>query len=451
MVVKVDRESLRVLDQLGAVRALLPSQISNKLERRRFAVATDKDGTEVRNDDTVKEVAGEQRSGSILHIHRVYLFLQNRQQAENSGIFVVRNSAVVTVAAKGGRIAGPDLTKMNPAMQRGGATPGAAMLPPKTYGRDRLLGKTVTIRKGPYKGLLGIVKDTTDAEARIELHTKNKVITVSKEVLGVKDPVTGASMDGGRFSRGGGAIGAPSSGRGGYGGSTPRVSDGFDGSRTPAMAFGGKTPAWGNSGSNSGSRTPGWKLPTNANNGGRTPGWADGSRTTNPYADGSRTAYGGATAYGGVSSPSLSSSLKRKLISQTNRHQPGTQTPPPRTIPLQASPPTPVLAPLQHGRRPRAPRPTAASTRRPRALQRRPRRARTPRRHPVPTACMAAVQRRVIQLHARRIPTAGRRRREPSTRRRPGLWAVGMMKGMSECLWTPGSHSVSQETGFLMR
>lgn len=317
VVVKVDRESLKVLDQLGAVRTLLPSQISNKLERRRFAVATDKDGTEVRNDDTVKEVAGEQRSGTILHIHRVYLFLQNRQQAENSGVFVVRNSAVVTVAAKGGRIVGPDLTKMNPAMQRGGAAPSGAMPPPKSYGRDRLLGKTVTIRKGPYKGLLGIVKDTTDAEARIELHTKNKVITVSKDVISVKDPITGAAMDGGKFSRGG-AGGAPFAGGrpgGGYGGNTPgHGADAWDGGRTPSMAMGGKTPAWG--AFNSGARTPGWKQPSAAS-GGRTPapGWADGSRTANPYADGSRTAYGGATAYGGVSSypplPCTSSNLPK--------------------------------------------------------------------------------------------------------------------------------------------
>lgn len=271
---------------------MLPSQISNKLEKRRFAVATDKDGTEIRHDDTVKEVGGESRQGRVLHIHRVYLFLQNREQTENAGVFVARNSNVVTVAAKGGRtaVAGPDLTKMNPALQQNGRGPGASgMPPPKTGGRDRMIGRTVTVRKGPYKGLLGIVKDATDLEARVELHTKNKVITVSKDVLTVKDPYSGQAMDSGRFG-----------GRGGFGGATPRVptASAWDGGRTPAGAMaGGKTPAWG--GAASGSRTPGWKQ----NAGGRTPApsWGDGSRTVNPYADGSRTSYGGATAYGGVS------------------------------------------------------------------------------------------------------------------------------------------------------
>ncbi|KAL9600345.1 MAG: hypothetical protein Q9179_003252 [Wetmoreana sp. 5 TL-2023] len=186
-VTKVDRESLRVLDQNGSVRSVMPSQISNKIERRRNAVATDRNGSEIRNDDTVREIGGEQKKGVILHIYRSFLFLHNREQTENSGISVVRAMNVATVAAKGGRVAqasnGPDLTKMNPALQRNGANGNSAMPPPKSFGRDRAQGQTVTIRKGPYKGLLGIVRDTTDTEARVELHTKGKTITVAKDTL----------------------------------------------------------------------------------------------------------------------------------------------------------------------------------------------------------------------------------------------------------------------------
>lgn len=184
---------MRVLDQNGSVRSVMPSQISNRLERRRNAVATDRNGSEIRHDDTVREVGGEQRKGIIMHIYRSYLFLHDREQTENSGISVVRASNVLTVAAKGGRVAqassGPDLTKMNPALQRNGANGTGAMAPPKTFGRDRAIGQTVTIRKGPHKGLLGIVKDTTDTEARVELHTKAKTISVQKETLSFKEYV----------------------------------------------------------------------------------------------------------------------------------------------------------------------------------------------------------------------------------------------------------------------
>ncbi|KAF2265294.1 transcription elongation factor Spt5 [Lojkania enalia] len=296
-VIKVDREVLRVVDQNANVRTLLHSQVSSIVGRNRNAVATDRDGSEIRNDDTVKEHGGEGRVGRVIYIHRGVLFVRNREVLENAGIFVVRSANVTTMAAKSGRAQaiGPDLGKLNPALQAG--TNGNAMPPPRTFGRDKLIGKTVVIRKGPYKGLLGIVKDTMNDEARIELHSKNKQISVKKELLTVKDPITGNNMEfGGKF---------PNRSRGGYPGTTPA---------------GGRTPGWGNSSSRNGpswgstptgGRTPGWG---GGGGGGRTPGWGgatayggDGSRTayggdgsrTAYGGDGSRTAYGGATAYGG--------------------------------------------------------------------------------------------------------------------------------------------------------
>lgn len=236
-IVKVDRESLRVLDQNGSIRTILPTQVTNKVTPRRDAVATDRNGAEIRHGDTVREVYGEQRNGVILHIHRSFLFLHNKAQAENSGIVVVRTTNVVTVSAKGGRSTGPDLSKMNPALMGNGA-PGNMMGPPpsKNFGRDRLLGKTVLVRKGALKGLMGIVKDTTDVQARVELHSKNKLVTIPKELLVVKDPVTGQTID---ISRGRGAPRVP------QGGSAAPPS-GWHGGRTPmAAADSSRTPAWG--------------------------------------------------------------------------------------------------------------------------------------------------------------------------------------------------------------
>ena len=298
----MDRESLRVIDQNNTVKSVMPSQISNKIEKRRHAVATDRNGSEIRQDDTVREIGGESRQGVILHIHRSFLFLHNREQTENSGIFVTRATNVATVAAKGGRVAnaqsnGPDLSRMNPALQRNGGANGNSggnMMPPKSFGRDNTIGKTVTIRKGPYKGLLGIIKDTTDNEARIELHTKNKTIQVAKDVLSFKDPITGNSISFHDFA-GRGRGGA----RGGFGGATPgRQTSNWTGGRTPmAVGDGGRTPAWGAAPS----RTPAWQgAGQNSGLSSRTPRWGqgDGGRTPAWGVDGGRTAYGGA---GGVS------------------------------------------------------------------------------------------------------------------------------------------------------
>ena len=157
---------------------------------------------------------------------------------------------VQTIAAKGGRVntaasTGPDLTAMNPALKlhKNGSENKPVQQQPRSFGRDKAIEQTVIIRKGAYKGLLGIVKDTTDTHARVELHTKSKTITVPKENLSFKNKTTGATIDiagrGGRGGYGGGA------GRGGSGGGD-RVPGWQGGSRTP-MAGGNsdRVPAWG--------------------------------------------------------------------------------------------------------------------------------------------------------------------------------------------------------------
>ncbi|KAF8248719.1 hypothetical protein K440DRAFT_243169 [Wilcoxina mikolae CBS 423.85] len=191
-VIKIDKASLRVLEQNGDARTVIPSQVVEKVYRRN-AVATDRNGSEIRVGDTVREIAGNTRTGMVLHIYRAFVFLHNRDQNENSGIFVCRATNVATIVAKGGRVAqsnGPDLTKMNPAMLKNGASGGNMMPPPaRIGGRDKTIGQTVNIRQGPYKGLMGIIKDATDNTARVELHTKSKTITIEKMKLGFREYV----------------------------------------------------------------------------------------------------------------------------------------------------------------------------------------------------------------------------------------------------------------------
>ncbi|KAK6197030.1 hypothetical protein LQW54_010946 [Pestalotiopsis sp. IQ-011] len=286
-IVKIDRESMVVLDQNGDNRQVLPSQIANKLPRRKMAVAADRNGAEIRLDDVVKENGGMARQGKIIHIHRTFVFCHTHATNENAGIFVSRVSNVSTISAKGGRNNAksslPDLNSMNPALKRNAN--GSAMAPPPkpTIGRDRLIGQTVTIRKGGWKGLLGRVKETSDTHARVELHTKSKIINLPKQDLIVKDPLTGREIKNYDSRRPPGA-GAPRFDGGRPGG------DWNAGSRTPmASGMSNRTPAW----KTPSARTPAWNKGGSGDFGGRTPAWsgADGSRTVNPY-DGSRTAYG---------------------------------------------------------------------------------------------------------------------------------------------------------------
>lgn len=207
-----------------------------------------------------------------------------------------------------------------------------SFLPPSVKGA---LGKSVTVGgPGPYKGLIGILRDVGVKNAKIELHTDSKVISVLNErvilTAGGERLIPSLSSSS-AFSFGndrpwasqGAAVNAPahhSPSLGGsktpawggrIGGQTPLVGSSGGGSRTPAWgsssvsAGGSRTPAWGNLGNQTpqsgptGSRTPAWggigaQTPVVGGAGNRTPSWgasAGGSKT--PVNAGSRTPMGG--------------------------------------------------------------------------------------------------------------------------------------------------------------
>ncbi|KIX00503.1 uncharacterized protein Z518_10643 [Rhinocladiella mackenziei CBS 650.93] len=305
-VIKADRESVRILDQNGSLTTRIPSQVQ-KIEARKNAVATDKNGSEIRVGDVVRESGGEGKTGTILHIHRGYVFAHNKLGIENSGIWVARCTNVITTAAKGGRITAPttDLTKMNPALQI--KRPDMSMGPPQRPGRDPLQGKLVHINKGVYKGHRALVKDTTAGEARLELQTKNKILTLSKFDLSIIDPNTQART---RYEDWTKHRGGPSAIRAGQGTPGSRVPDGGFGGRTPmGVMEGGRTPAWGAS-----SRTPAWGGPGSAGlESGRTPAWKGPSGSQTSYGGGGMTSYGGPGNYStntGSRTPAWSSGSK---------------------------------------------------------------------------------------------------------------------------------------------
>ena len=107
---------------------------------------------------------------------RVLLWKILRTFIENDGVFITRTRMLVSQIpkTKPGTI-DSDLTKMNPAMGAGGANFRGP--------RDRLIGVSVSVKQGPYKAHIGVVKDVNGSVARVELQTGNKVITIDKSKL----------------------------------------------------------------------------------------------------------------------------------------------------------------------------------------------------------------------------------------------------------------------------
>ena len=123
----------------------------------------------------------------MLHTHQsFYAFLHNRDIPENNGVFVTKVRSLASLAPKSNvvkKASSPamDLSKMNPAM----ATPSGGMVG-SAMGRgprDRHIGETVMVIKGPNKGYVGTIKDTNGMIARVELRTGNKIISIDKEKL----------------------------------------------------------------------------------------------------------------------------------------------------------------------------------------------------------------------------------------------------------------------------
>lgn len=187
-IIKVGRDIVHLLDQNGSVIPLPPSQVGNKVETKNFAATTDNNGSEIRHGDKVRSVGDGQVEGVVLYIHHRLLFLQNREQMQNSGISVFASNKVTLISARDGR---PDKrTQGRPGvmaqLQRNSLKENTAMGPPpgKAPNFKRFIGAAVSVRRGPYKGLRGLIKSADDGLIAVELLAKFKTIRVAYDAIG---------------------------------------------------------------------------------------------------------------------------------------------------------------------------------------------------------------------------------------------------------------------------
>ncbi|XP_031698007.1 transcription elongation factor SPT5-like [Anarrhichthys ocellatus] len=65
----------------------------------------------------------------------------------------------------------------------GGGVGGGGMGRGRGRRDNELIGQTVRISQGPYKGYIGVVKDATESTARVELHSTCQTISVDRQRL----------------------------------------------------------------------------------------------------------------------------------------------------------------------------------------------------------------------------------------------------------------------------
>jgi len=169
----------QVVDQNGLVKIVTLTDIRKKVNIQR-AVTRDVDGNTIGIGDVVdvtKEThVGE--SGTVKHIYRDVLFLWSKHRLQNSGLIVVqaklcRLRNIITKntthpPASGGKSQVNQRLTMRP-LQR------------QNYRRNnKMLYNTVCVTKGPWKGYLGIIKQTYENMLQIELQTNAKRIKLSR-------------------------------------------------------------------------------------------------------------------------------------------------------------------------------------------------------------------------------------------------------------------------------
>ncbi|CAG2112451.1 unnamed protein product [Medioppia subpectinata] len=255
VIVRLEKENFQVLNQNGKLVHVKHQAVSKKRDSRR-AVALDSEQNQIQVKDYVKVIDGPHsgRQGEIKHLYQNSAFLYSRMMSENGGIFVCKTRHLILAGGSrplsASRVMNTSTGYMSPRIAASPAHPsrgrggGGGRGMNAKGGRDRLdlelIGKTIKITQGTYKGYIGIVKDAIGTIAHVELHAKCQTITVDKTRIVV-------------VGSGGGEKGA-SGGVYTYGRNTPMY-----GSQTPMYGTGSRTPTYGgaNTPLHDGSRTPG--------------------------------------------------------------------------------------------------------------------------------------------------------------------------------------------------
>jgi transcription elongation factor SPT5 len=207
VIVRVGREDFTVINNHGITREIRPEELrgkKNSISNR--AVALDVQGNQLRVGDTVNVAEGPHKgkSATIKRMSRAQLFLHSQTRSEHAGIFVVRSRSCVLSGGKSQSRGSGVEAGVSPF-----ATPQTSQMgPPAARGKrdDGIIGKTVRIQAGEWKGYIGTVSDATATHVQVELHSRLKKVMVVRERVIVVGDKFGATENQNQAAISGGAF-----------------------------------------------------------------------------------------------------------------------------------------------------------------------------------------------------------------------------------------------------
>lgn len=100
VVVRVERDALKILDQLGNLRSLRPQEITPR-KNAKTAVSLDRARNNIKIGDaiTVMDGPNKGKGGKILHLNRNIVFIQSNDILENQGVISTATNNIQLVGA----------------------------------------------------------------------------------------------------------------------------------------------------------------------------------------------------------------------------------------------------------------------------------------------------------------------------------------------------------------
>eukprot|EP00485_Elphidium_margaritaceum_P009225 CAMPEP_0202691370 /NCGR_PEP_ID=MMETSP1385-20130828/6104_1 /ASSEMBLY_ACC=CAM_ASM_000861 /TAXON_ID=933848 /ORGANISM="Elphidium margaritaceum" /LENGTH=1067 /DNA_ID=CAMNT_0049346769 /DNA_START=65 /DNA_END=3268 /DNA_ORIENTATION=- len=221
VIVSIQNGTFKILDNKDQIQTCRLPDIARH-SRDDHAIALDIDNHPCRIGDVVIPQVGDFKSqrATVKHVYRSVLFLHTKSCTVNSGIFVCRSRLC--------RLAGGRL-RMNSSVTQQGRSDTKndrrlRILHNHRSSKDPWMHKTVKVKCGSFKGMIGIVCGCTDQKLHIELHAKCKKIQIKREDVKVINQ-DGSDIDDSAFNgnmrgpqHGGGGGNSRMNGRGSFGG-----------------------------------------------------------------------------------------------------------------------------------------------------------------------------------------------------------------------------------------
>lgn len=218
VIIRVESEAFQVLkgsaDRAEVVLVRL-RDIKYKIDRKHSAQDCMKNTISVK--DVVKVLEGpcKGRQGPVEHIYRGILFIYDRHHLEHAGFICAKSQSCKLV---GGSRANGDrngnmlsrVAQLRPPTRRP-QSPGRSPRggPPISGGRHRggrghdgLVGASIKVRMGPFKGYKGRVVDVKGTTIRVELESQMKVVTVDRAHISDNVNVSTPYRDNHRYGSG---------------------------------------------------------------------------------------------------------------------------------------------------------------------------------------------------------------------------------------------------------